>query len=609
MNEELRIAFSKKEKVERFLANLDKLKAQGFIEDTPYQELRAEYAAILEEVTSSIKSIKANIRKEFEKEANDLETSQKEHDLWEARFSVGEVRSETYWAQVKPLRKKIAQLKKEVRKFRILVGATSSAELGGPTKVDIPELKIKKTLLKPTGRAHSGKQPKAAATEKEVSSATSSTRRKAAPSKDPSLVTELLKDTPKTAVPGERRSTPASEKAYPGEKISKAEEEKEYPVERKGGTVTRAAFIVIAAVVVVIIIFVVGRALPSVLPDITAPTISEVAFSKVAGASVTVEWATNEKATSQVTIRDPGGASISTEPDKTLVTKHLVKVDGIKPNIKYKVTLKSLDAGGNEGAHVTEQTFVAGTPVDSILPVISDASVSDITDIGAVITWKTDKPATSQVMVSEAGSKTPYLTETKVSFVTSHSVTLLNLKPNMTYAFTLISKDATGNQATYELGKTFTTLASFPIGPEVGKRAPDFTLPTIDGKSLTLSSFRGKIIMVNFWLRSCPACVREMPLMQSFFEKSAGDRVVILAVNVAESAADIQSFAQRWRLTFPILLDSQRKISDDYKISPIPATFFIDSQGIIKGIKSEPFSDLDDIENSINSALKTGGGK
>lgn len=598
MDEDLRVAFSKKEKVERFLANLDKLKAEESIEEAPYQDLRAEYAAILEEATSSIKSIKAKLRREFDKKAGEMETAQKEHDLLEARLSVGEVRSEAYWTQIKPLKKKIAQLKKEVPELRVMVGATSSAELGGPTKVDIPELKIKKTLLKPAGRARSKKQPEVAATEKEVSSDPSSARRKAVPSKDPALVNELLKDTPNTALPGERRGVSASEKTR------EAKKEKESRLEKRGGTGTRAAFVVVAAVVLVIIIFVVGRALPSILPDIAAPTISEVTFSKVAGSSVTIEWTTNEKATSQVILRDPGGISTSTEPDKALVTRHSIKVSGVKPDIKYRVTLKSLDASGNEGAQVTEQTFVAIAPINSALPVISDASVSDVTDIGAVITWKTDKPATSQVMVNETTSKVPYLTETKVTFVTSHSVTLLNLKPAVTYAFTLVSKDASGNQTTYEFDKTFTTLASFPVGPEIGKRAPDFILPTTDGKNLTLSSFRGKIVMVNFWLRSCPACVREMPLMQSFFEKLAGDGVVILAINAGESAGDVQSFAQRWRITFPVLLDSQRKVTDDYKISPIPATFFIDSQGIIKGIKNEPFSDLDDIGNSINSALK-----
>src|SRR4030042_698698 len=106
----------------------------------------------------------------------------------------------------------------------------------------------------------------------------------------------------------------------------------------------------------------------------------------------------------------------------------------------------------------------------------------------------------------------------------SHSVTLLNLKSNVTYNLTLISKDASGNQAMYEFGKKFTTFASFPVGPEVGKRAPDFTLPTVEGTNLVMSSLRGKLVMINFWQKSCPACVREMPLMQSFVDKHAGDK-------------------------------------------------------------------------------------
>jgi peroxiredoxin len=343
--------------------------------------------------------------------------------------------------------------------------------------------------------------------------------------------------------------------------------------------------------------------------DRTVPTITELAFSRITESSVTIEWMTDEKTSSQVVLLDPDGVSTSTEPDKNLVTKHSVNVAGVKPDIKYQVTIKSLDAGGNEATYSTEQTFVAGVQVDLTPPVISDALISDIIDTGAVITWKTDKPATSQVLVTEAGSKTPYLTESTANLNTSHSVTLLNLKPSVTYAFTLISKDASGNQAMYELGKTFTTLDSFPVGLEIGKRAPDFTLPTVDGIHLSLSSFRGKLVMINFWQRACPACVGEMPLIQSFVDKETGEKVVIVAVNLGEKAEDVQSFIQRWNITFPVLLDEQKKVAVDYKFSKIPTTFFVDSQGIIKGIKTEAFTDLGDMESTVNSMFKTGENK
>ncbi len=606
MGEELRIAFSKKEKVELFLANLDKLKAEGSIEEALYQDLKAEYAVLQDDITSSIKLIKAELRKEFDRKLDELEALQKEHDLWEARFSVGEIRAEAYRRQTKPLRTKVEQLKKEVPRLRLLVSATSSAELGGPTRVDIPELKIKKSPPKLAEREDRSQKPKAAAVEKAASIAPAATSRKVAPSKDAALVSELLKDTAKTTAPVVRRNISAAEKAYTGERVAEEKRDRKYPAERKDVTSgARAAIIVVAALIIVVVVFVVGRALTSP-EDRTAPLISGVSTSAT-GTDVTIEWATNEKATSQVILHSPEGESISTEPDKTLVDKHSVKVSGVKAGIKYSITLKSVDTSGNEAVYEMEQTLILGAQVDLAPPVISNATVSDITDTGAAITWKTDKPATSQVMVGEAGSKNPYLTEPVVNLDTNHLVILFNLKPNITYNFTLISKDANGNQAMSDLGTMFTTPSSFPVGPEVGKRAPDFTLQTIDGKSLTLSSFRGETVMVSFWQKSCPACVREMSLKQSFWEKSSRDGLVILAVNAGENAGDVQDFVERWNITFPVILDLQKKVVADYGVSGTPVTFLVDSQGIIKVIKNEAFTSSDDIANAINSMRETGG--
>jgi len=575
MEEELRIALSKKEKVELFLANLDKLKAEEAIENATYQDLKTEYTAMLEKIRNEIKSVRANLRNEFDRKASELETLQKEHDLLEARFSVGEIRAESYRRQMKPLKPRIEQLRKEVPRFRTLLSATSTSEFGGPAKVDIPELKVKKVPRKPRERTEIEKKP--------------------APSKDSVLVSELVKDGGKTALAEERRSVKGAEKAYVKEK-----REGEYRGYRKNVTSgKRAAVIVVVSLIIVVIIFVVGRTLAT-LEDRDAPIISGVSANTL-GSAVTIEWLTNEKATSQVILREPEGDYVSTETNKTLVTEHSVEISDVKPGVRYQVTLKSADARGNEATYDIEQTLVLGTQVDLVPPVISDVAVSDITDTGAAVIWKTDEPSTSQVMVSEIGSEEPYLTEPVVSLNNNHSVILFNLKPNVTYTFTLISKDASGNQAMYDLGTMFTTLSSFPVGPEIGKRAPDFTLQTVDDSSLTLSSFRGKTVMVKFWQKACPACVREIPVTQSFLDKFPEDKMVILAVNAGDNAADVKEFVERWKIEFPVLLDLTRKVAGNYGVSSTPVTFFIDSQGIIRVIKNGAFENADDIESTVNS--------
>ena len=610
MDEELRIALSRKEKVELFLSNLEKLREDGSVTEVQYQDLQSEYRAILEEANNSVKSIKARLRTEFERKAEELENAQREQELWHIRFNVREIRSETYWAQVKPLRKKIEQLKKEVPKLQTLVSAKSTAEIGGAAKVNIPELKVRKAPPKPEGEKKPAEKPGMPVQSPIVAEKTaldvSGVQKPPAPSRDKALVSELFKEPVTAAAP--RVSPPrTAQKPSARDRVATEGTLNEYPEEQTARTPGKlAAIVVAAAIVIVIVIFAIGRAVSSPA-DSTAPVISGFTVSPVTGSSATIEWTTNEQASSQVILRDPGGASLATEKDKTMVTRHSVKVGNLKPAVKYRVTLKSADARGNEAVYEADQTFVSAAQSGSNLPVISDVSVSDVTDTSAVITWKTDRPATRQAMVSEVGSKTAILTELQTDLTMSHAVTVTNLKPNVTYTITLLSKDASGNQVMHDPGKTFATLASSPAEAAVGKLAPDFTLPTLDGKTLTLSSFRGKVVMINFWQKACPACVREMPMMQTVFTKLPADKVVVLAVNAMEDEATVKSFKERWNLTFPILLDTQRKVVDAYKVDDIPVTLFLNSQGIIKEIKVGPFQSAEEIENSINSLLKESG--
>ncbi|MCJ7655474.1 MAG: redoxin domain-containing protein, partial [Dehalococcoidia bacterium] len=162
---------------------------------------------------------------------------------------------------------------------------------------------------------------------------------------------------------------------------------------------------------------------------------------------------------------------------------------------------------------------------DTAPPVIQKVSLSDITEASTIITWQTDEPATSQVTIRDSEWQTdepassqgpiwaevPTSTELDEALVINHHVTLTDLKPNTRYQLVLISKDKGGNEARLEIELTTPTQPYAPppvisVGPEVGKLAPDFTLTTLDGKQVSLSQFRGKLVMVNFWQSSCSAC-------------------------------------------------------------------------------------------------------
>ncbi len=121
--------------------------------------------------------------------------------------------------------------------------------------------------------------------------------------------------------------------------------------------------------------------------------------------------------------------------------------------------------------------------------------------------------------------------------------------------------------------------------PVVGATAPDFTLTNLDGEEVTLSQFRGKPVIVNFWATWCVPCRREMPAFQRAFDAHQTEGLVILALDVKEDARLVEPFVEELGLTFEILYDSDGAINDLYLVSGLPRTIFIDRQGVIKHIQ------------------------
>ncbi|MCP3740395.1 peroxiredoxin family protein [Rossellomorea sp. BNER] len=116
-----------------------------------------------------------------------------------------------------------------------------------------------------------------------------------------------------------------------------------------------------------------------------------------------------------------------------------------------------------------------------------------------------------------------------------------------------------------------------------GSMAPDFTLTTLDGQTVSLSDYRGKKVIINFWATWCPPCRAEMPHMQNFYTDSAEmENVEILAVNVTDldkGEEAINKFVSEYKLTFPILLDKKGDVSGRYQAVAFPTSYIIDTQG------------------------------
>ncbi|RTR30384.1 thiol-disulfide oxidoreductase ResA [Robertmurraya yapensis] len=119
---------------------------------------------------------------------------------------------------------------------------------------------------------------------------------------------------------------------------------------------------------------------------------------------------------------------------------------------------------------------------------------------------------------------------------------------------------------------------------EVGKKAPDFVLTDLNGEKYRLSDFEGKGVLLNFWATWCPPCEREMPYLEQQYQNYNDEGIQVLTVNVGEATVTVKEFIDRHKLTFPVLNDKNQEVLTAYGVDPLPITFLIDKDGIIKKI-------------------------
>jgi peroxiredoxin len=127
-------------------------------------------------------------------------------------------------------------------------------------------------------------------------------------------------------------------------------------------------------------------------------------------------------------------------------------------------------------------------------------------------------------------------------------------------------------------------------GPVVGQPAPDFTLKTLDGQTVTLSDLRGQPVVINFWASWCAPCRLEMPALQQAYEARRAEGLVILAVNLTaqDRLAEVKTFVEELDLTMPILLDESGAVSELYRLLGLPTSIFVDGNGVIQRIHLGP---------------------
>jgi peroxiredoxin len=129
--------------------------------------------------------------------------------------------------------------------------------------------------------------------------------------------------------------------------------------------------------------------------------------------------------------------------------------------------------------------------------------------------------------------------------------------------------------------------AAAPLAvPEVNRPAPPFALPDLNGGTVDLASYRGKVVLVNFWNTWCEPCKEETPALQTAYNDLQGQGLVIIGVNLANQeqngAEDVRNFTERYGVSYPIALDTDGAVSRAFRLYPLPTSFFIDAEGNIR---------------------------
>jgi peroxiredoxin len=118
--------------------------------------------------------------------------------------------------------------------------------------------------------------------------------------------------------------------------------------------------------------------------------------------------------------------------------------------------------------------------------------------------------------------------------------------------------------------------------PVVGTPAEDFQLVDLKGRPQSLSDYQGKVVLLNFWATWCKPCTTEMPAMQATYDKLADKGFVVLAINELEDDAKVREHIRQFGHTFPVLMDRDNKVANQFGVYGLPVTFFIDERGVVR---------------------------
>ncbi len=111
--------------------------------------------------------------------------------------------------------------------------------------------------------------------------------------------------------------------------------------------------------------------------------------------------------------------------------------------------------------------------------------------------------------------------------------------------------------------------------------APELTLNSLTGEQVSLSDYSNKIVLINNWATWCPPCREEMPFLIKYYKQHRDQDFILVGINAGEASGEVERFVEKYRITFPILLDPENKSLATFRNDSLPSSYVMDREGNI----------------------------
>ena len=207
---------------------------------------------------------------------------------------------------------------------------------------------------------------------------------------------------------------------------------------------------------------------------------------------------------------------------------------------------------------------------------ISNVRADNLTNSSVTISWQTNVPTSGSVEMGKNEFSNSY-SSAGGKPLTSHIVQITGLETKTSYRYRIASSDKSGKvaySAIYELVTERSACAN------VGCRAPAFSLNTTDGRTISLSSYRGRKVILVFTSAGCSSCAEVMRCIQQIYGNWPRQQMEVIVIVSLEKAADVDRWIRLYEIKTPVVLDPAGDITNQYAPAKMPALYFLDGDGV-----------------------------